>query len=86
MICHRCDNKRCFNPDHLFVGTGVENAIDFFGKSFRRSNTKLTPEKIRLIRELVAHQAPIEAVALCFDITASHVKAILKKKAWRHVG
>src|SRR5258708_21948969 len=28
MLCHRCDERRCINPDHHFVGTHQENMAD----------------------------------------------------------
>lgn len=28
LICHRCDNKQCVNPSHLFIGTHKDNAQD----------------------------------------------------------
>jgi hypothetical protein len=28
VVCHRCDNPRCCNPDHLFLGTTQENVDD----------------------------------------------------------
>lgn len=30
--CHKCDNPECTNPDHIFIGTRVDNAQDCIRK------------------------------------------------------
>ncbi len=37
-VLHRCDNKKCFNPEHLFLGTYKDNAQDMTRKG--RHGTK----------------------------------------------
>ena len=37
ILCHRCDERRCVNPDHLFLGTWRLNMADLKAKRLRRA-------------------------------------------------
>ncbi len=36
MVLHKCDNRKCINPEHLFIGTAYDNHIDMLSKRGRR--------------------------------------------------
>ena len=38
LVCHSCDNKKCCNPDHLFLGTHIHNVRDAMQKGKYRWN------------------------------------------------
>ncbi len=61
VVCHRCDNPPCINPDHLFLGTQRENIEDAKRKGRLRyiahygednGNRRLSWADIRAIREI----------------------------------
>lgn len=51
-VCHRCDNKACVNPSHLFLGTARDNAIDASYKGLLRRSIKTTSADRKSIIQL----------------------------------
>lgn len=48
-VLHRCDNRKCARPDHLFLGTDIDNMRDMAVKG-RAGMAKLSKEQVLNIR------------------------------------
>ena len=80
-VCHSCDNRKCCNIRHLFLGTRTENNADRTAKG-RSHCPKLTTDDVRAIREAKGKHSEI---AQRFNINQSHVSRIKRGEAWGHL-
>lgn len=83
-ICHTCDNRVCVNPDHLWEGTDLENAVDSAKKD--RKAVKLTASDVPQIRDLIASGIySLTKIASIYGINRSNVSRIKSRQRRQYV-
>lgn len=92
-ICHKCDNPSCCNPDHLFIGTQLDNIADRVAKGrngCRKGETngraKLTESMVLEIREKLSSGSMTKAaIGRKYGVSEVLIGMIARRKVWRHV-
>lgn len=89
VVCHRCDNTCCLNPEHLWVGTQKQNVDDRDAKGRRnqargerQGSSKLTEIQVQKIRLDTRKQS---VIAAAYGITRAHVGNLKSNRAWTHL-
>ncbi len=89
-VLHRCDNPKCCNPAHLFLGTHQENMMDKHSKGRcpgcvgeKNGRAIITREQAEEIRAAyIPRKVTLHALGAQYGLTFSAVHCIVKGKSW----
>ena len=85
MVCHRCDNPRCCNPKHLFLGTNSDNQVDSLRKG-RNSRSRFTDGEVAEVFELYSTgKYRMDELGSLFGVSGGPVSNILGRRSYKHV-
>ena len=89
-VLHSCDNPPCVNPDHLFLGTNLDNAADMLAKGReahlsgeRNGRARLTRGQVAEIRHARAVGAGYRALAEQYGVSEGTIWWILSGRHWQ---
>lgn len=87
-VLHRCDNRKCINPQHLFLGTNADNVADKIAKGRQargsKNHSKLSECDVKEIRGMLTRCSNKE-IASKFGVDPSVVSKIKHGQRWTHV-
>ena len=97
-ICHHCDNRKCVRPDHLFLGTAMDNIVDAVRKGIINNylltkfkighkpyKTKLTKKQVIEIREKYKMGSSCKLLGKIYGIHPRTILKIIKFEKWKNI-
>lgn len=93
-VCHKCDNPACVNPQHLFLGTAKDNALDMLKKGRGKNkthlgatngNSSLKADQVLEMRRLMNAGESTASVGRKFGVAQTTASCIHLRKTWKHI-
>jgi len=87
---HKCDNRKCVNPRHLFAGTREDNTKDMINKGreasgIKNGQAKLNPSMIVAMRQKRADGNIYRDIAKEFGVSTMAAFNAINRKNWSRV-
>jgi len=94
LVCHKCDNRKCVNPDHFFLGNQKENIADMIAKGRQRTGKRIgtehknaifTDEDIAAIFSRILKGERTCDIARDYNTSPATIFHIKKGNSWNHI-
>lgn len=86
IVCHKCDNRKCINPDHLYIGTHKENRKDALDRNRvtfltgeKHQNSKYSDIQRQDMRNKYISGIPVRQICQEYNALYSTILYIVKK-------
>lgn len=89
-VCHSCDNRKCVNPTHLYLGTVQDNVDDRNNKDRQAKGEnhgkhKLTKQDIIQIYGFIEDGYSNSSIANIFDVSVRAIRSVRCGETWSWV-
>jgi hypothetical protein len=83
-VCHKCDNRLCVNPEHLFLGTHLDNVRDMYNKkrNHKYKERTLSENDVRSIRN---DSRLMKEIADDYNVSFNVVREIKRYRTYKDV-
>ena len=92
LILHKCDNPGCVNPNHLFIGTQLDNMRDMVSKGrgcshigTKNGRAKLDEDKVRNIKAMIKDGKTDKILSNIYNVAPVTIWQIRKGNNWTYV-
>lgn len=93
LVCHKCDNPSCVNPNHMFLGTYKDNNVDKVQKGrqkgargARNYGAILNEKQVKAIRFLYdSGRFTTYELSDVFQVSRNAISKIVNKKTWKFI-
>lgn len=90
LVLHHCDNRKCVNPEHLWLGTNKDNSDDKVQKKRHSHGETSKSAKLKIfqvleIRKSLEEGQTITQLALKYKVTVWTIYNIKYKRRWKSI-